>query len=80
MKLVPHDKTKLGTRGFYAKTSNLKILEGFAESGYDCVKLEDYPHRDAYTCCGSLKQSIKRFNFGTIACIVRGGEVYLIKK
>lgn len=77
MKLVPYEKKKLGN--YYARTSNLKILEEFLDSGLDCAKLEDYPHKNAYSCSASLRKSIQRFGMKGITIMVRKNDVFLIK-
>lgn len=77
MKFVPYDRKKLGC--YYSKTSNLKILESFLESGLDCAKLEGWPHSSAGSCSASLRKSIQRFGIKGVTTTIRKGEVFLIK-
>lgn len=63
----------------YKKTSNLKILNEFIESGEDCVKLTGWKHKSPYACTGSLVKSIQRFKLAGITAVTVKGEVYLIK-
>lgn len=77
MKFVPADVRKLNLKG-YTKTDNLELLEAFANSGCDCVKVVNFHHKDSKSCAASLKNSITRFKIGSIRVIVRGDDVYLI--
>lgn len=79
MKLTPYNISKLGEIRSYAKSNNLKMLEEFANSNYDCVKVEDYPHKTATGCYTSFCKSIKRFNMTGIKVCIRGGDVFLVK-
>ena len=78
MKMTPYDSSKLKTYG-YKRSSNLELLEEFANSGIDCVKVEDWTQSTPNSCAGSLNSSIKRYNLYGIRAISRDGEVYLIK-
>ena len=78
MKLVPYDLEKIGYYGAYRKTRNLKILDEFVKSGHRCVKIEDYPQKDAKNCSRSLKASIRKFKLNGIKVSVRGQDVFLI--
>ena len=78
MKLVPYNLSDLGHIGGYRKTSNLKILDEFVKSGYQCVKVENYPQKDAANCRNSLVNSIKKFKLNGIKVSVRGRDVFLI--
>ena len=42
MKLVPYDVAKLPGKNVYSKSENLRILEEFANSGLECVKVEGW--------------------------------------
>lgn len=78
MKLIPFDKNKLGVRS-YSTTSNLGILESFAESGLECAQLDGWTQTNASIAAASLNASIKRFNKGGFRAVSRKGEVYLIR-
>lgn len=77
MILVPHDINELNIGG-YKKGSNLDILTKFAESGLECMKVEEYTHSSAYKCASSLNTSAPRFSMPHLRAIVRDGNVYLI--
>lgn len=78
MKFIAYDKNKIETRG-YQRSDNLKLLEGFAESGLECAKVEDWTQKNAFICAGSLQHSIKRYRMNNLRCVTRSGEVFLIR-
>ena len=75
MKLIPYDEKKI----YYAKTSNLRILEEFLNSGLTCAKLEGFPQKNAETCACSLRSSIRHFKMQGIKIIKRGETIILLK-
>lgn len=77
MKLVACDINEL-SKGFKT-TSNLAILEEFADSDLKCVRVEGWTHKTAWSCQSSLNTSIKRYK-KNMECRVINGEVYLVKK
>lgn len=77
MTLVPYDANKIGC--YHKKTKLLKILDEFRDSDYDCVKVENYDHKDAYSCTASLSCSIKRYHYDNIRAVTCRGEVFLVK-
>ena len=79
MKLVPYDKTKLNMRRCYKPTRNYKFLMEFIESGLDCVRIEDYPHKSTDSAQASFVNSIKHFHMTQIRCIRCDGKLYLIR-
>lgn len=79
MRLVPYDKTKLNMRKCYEPTRNYKFLMEFIESGLDCVKIEDYPHKSMASAQASFVSSIKHFHMTQIRCIRSNGKLYLIR-
>ena len=76
MKMVPCNFNEVYVT---KKTRNFMILESFANSGMDCVKLEDHGYCNAGSCVASLHNSIKNFHMYGIKAVVRKGEVYLIR-
>lgn len=77
MKLVPYDASKVAK---HTKVTDLfKTLEEFANSTYDCVKIEDYPHVSAEACYGAFHNAIKRYHMEGIRCFRRGKNVFLIR-
>lgn len=78
MRLVPYDKKKLKDVNF-KPTRNYEMLTEFVNGDNDCVKLEGWEHSNAYGCQASFTASIRHFKIGGVKCIVRKGEVYLIK-
>jgi hypothetical protein len=81
MKFTSYDAKKLSEkRSMYAKTDNLEFLEAFVDSGLECAKVEDYSHKSASSCLSSLRGSIRRYGMFSINCVMRNGEVFLIRK
>lgn len=60
-------------------TDIYSILTDFLNSDDDCVKVEDFPHKNTASCVDSMRKSIKRFYDGSIKVIQRKGDVYLVK-
>lgn len=79
MKMVPYDREKLMLQSHYKRTKNFRILEDFANSNYDCVRLVDYEYKNAKSGYGSLRKSIERFGFNGVNVFIRGEEMFLIK-
>lgn len=75
MRLIPYDEKKI----HYVKTSNLRILEEFLNSGLTCAKLEGFPQKNAETCACSLRASIRHFKMNGIKVIKRGDAVILLR-
>ena len=81
MRLVPYDKKKLGNlRARGCKSNIFSILEEFANSDLDCVKIEGWTQKNAIGCQTSFIRSIKHYNMTNIRVVKRGEEVYLVKK
>ena len=76
MKLVPYDEKKIGR--IYKPCKNQKIIQEFLDSGEKCVKVEDFPHRDALHCRNSLALSAKRMGVNSVIIITRKGMVFMI--
>jgi hypothetical protein len=76
MKLIPADINEV--KRAYAHVR--KIIQEFHESDLDCVKVEDWTHKDAGSCAWSLNSSAKRGGYHNIKAAVRKGKVYLIKE
>ena len=62
------------------RSNNRAILEGFMNSGFDCVKVEGFTNKNTKSCCNSLNLSIKRYGYKTIKAVTYGGEVFLVTK
>lgn len=81
MELIAYDRKKLKNIGGYKKTDNMALIEKFAESDMDCVKVEGWTHKHATSCMNGLSSAIKRCEkSASIKAMVREGEVYLVKK
>ena len=79
MRLTPYDRKKFDKR-IYKLCKNQKILNEFVESGLDCAKLEDYPHKDAHSCYSCLRVSAMNMRLGNVISIhVEGNDVYLLR-
>lgn len=79
MYLTPYDKAKIKKLNTYSMSSNLSLLTEFMESEHDCVRVEGWQHKDAYSCVRALGTSAKRYHMYGVKVISREGEVYLIK-
>lgn len=80
MKLTPYKKEKLTNINGYKQTELQKILDEFAESDLDCVKVEGWTHKHATSCMSSFRNAILRYKKTGIKCLVRDDEVFLIKE
>ena len=78
MTLVPYNKNDL-TIPIYKRSSNLKILEEFANSDLDCARVDGYTQSKPQYCVNSLSNSIKQFGMYGIKVIRRKDDVFLIK-
>lgn len=76
MKLVPYDEKKVGR--IYKPCKNQKVIQEFLDSGEKCVKVEDYPHKDAGSCRTALTLSAKRMGANNVIVITRKGMVFMI--
>jgi hypothetical protein len=79
MYIKPYDKKQL-RKDLWSKSRNFEILTKFAESDYDCVEIEDYPHSNAKNCQTTLCSSIKHYKMHNIKVSIRGERVFLVKK
>lgn len=80
MRLTPYKKEKMPNIGGYKKTEIHSLLDEFAESDLDCVKIEGWTHKNASSCMSSFRSAINRYKMSGIRCAVRNKEVYLIKE
>lgn len=76
MRLVPYDATKLKV---YKLCKNQKLIQEFLDSEQTCVKIEDFPHKNASVCRSVLGISIKRMGVNNVIAVLRKGCVYLIR-
>jgi hypothetical protein len=76
MRLIPADINEV--KRPYARINDL-ILE-FHESNLNCVKVEGYTQKTAFSCANSLRVSAKRLGLFHIKAMVRKDNVYLIKE
>ena len=75
MKLVAANKKDISPRSKW-----MELLDEFAESDLDCVKVEGYTNKDANSCMASIYNTIKRNHKDKIKVITRDNEVFLVKK
>lgn len=64
------------------KRSNAKLKEMFTDfinGDADCVKVENYPHKNATVAREVLYNSAKRHYKDQIRVIKRGDDIYLVK-
>lgn len=79
MKMTKVDVLPPSASGKKKMPKNLAILQEFLNSGFDLVLLEDYPHKDSYSCATALARSAR--NFGLPVCVInREGQVYLLNE
>lgn len=80
MKLVPYNKNDIDRKHLYRQGRNMRMLEEFMESGLDCVKIEDYPHKNATICQQNLTVSITRMGLRkSVKVVKRKDEVFLLR-
>lgn len=79
MRLVSYNLEDLMVLPERKHTDIYLVLTDFLNSDEDCVRIEDYPHKNTNSCATSLRKSIKRFYDGSIKVIQRKGNVYLVK-
>lgn len=78
MKLVPYDRSKLK---IYKPGRNQAILLEFVESGLDCVKVEDWTHKNAKVCQSNLGACALKLGLqNSVRVVIRKGEVFLVRK
>ena len=80
MRFTAYDINKIGGKSIYKRSANLRLLEDFIDSELECAKVEDFPHKDAQSCLGSLGHSIVHYGMNNIRCIMRNGEIFLIRE
>lgn len=79
MKLIPYNYEDIEKKS-YKPGKNQRILDEFVHSNYDCVRIEDYPHKTASSCQAAFAKSIKIFGLAnSVRVISSKGEVFLIK-
>ena len=76
MKLVPYDATKVNA---YKPCKNQKLIQEFLDSNQKCVKIEDFPHKNATVCRSVIGNSIKRMGITNVIIATRRGMVFLIR-
>lgn len=77
MKMVPCNIDEI--KWFYTPGRNQKLIQEFINSDMKCVKIEDYPHKNAKSCQTSMIGSLKRMRVKTIKVMIRKDEVFLRK-
>lgn len=77
MKMISTDRPKVNDQ---KRTRNRDILEEFANSGEDCVMLKDWKHKNAASFQASLLNSIRYFGIKNVSVVVRGDNIYLLRK
>lgn len=81
MKLVPYEKNNIqNVHVVYRAGRNMRMLQEFIDSGLDCVKIEDYPHKSAMICQQNLTVSVTRLGMRkSVKVLRRKDEVFLIR-
>lgn len=79
MKLTPYNYEDIERKG-YKLGKIQKILDEFVHSDYDCVRVEEYPHKSAGSCQAAFSKSIKNFGLAnSIRVTSSRGEVFLVR-
>ena len=64
----------------YKKAKLQSFLDGFVESGLDVAKVEwQGEYKSAEVCWASIVFAIKVYEYNTVVCFVRNGNVYLAR-
>lgn len=80
MKMVPYSAEKLNYRQGMVKGQIFALIDSFLNSDHQCVKITGWNHKSANVCKSSLDAVIKRERFFGVKVVVRGDEVFLVKK
>ena len=64
----------------YKPTKVFAILQEFANSGYEAVRVDGHDYKNAFICAQAFNKSAQRFNMIGIKAITRKEAVYLIKE
>ena len=78
MRLIPCDIKSIDSM-LYKYTNNQKTIMEFANSGFECAKVEDFRHAQCYSCANALNRAAERMNMPQIKAIVRKKAVYLVR-
>lgn len=68
MKMTKVDVLPPSASGKKKMPKNLAILQEFLSLGLDLVLLEDYPHKDSYSCATALSRSARNFGLPCPCC------------
>lgn len=79
MKMTKVDALPPSASGKKKMPKNLAILQEFLNSGFDIVLLEDYPHKNSYSCATALARSARNFGL-PVRVLNREGQVYLLNE
>ena len=76
MRIVKAEKTALRKR-----TKLFALLDDFVSSGFECAKIEGGAEHYSEPRVGqfTIRNAIKYFRFYGIKCVLRNGELYLIR-
>lgn len=78
MYLTPAKLSDLGT--CYKRGNNQEIIEEFANSGNECMKIEGWAHKNAAICARAMNRSIQSCGYySAIRATQKGNDVYLVK-
>lgn len=57
-----------------------KLINDFVESGLQCSEVVDYSYKNPYSCCVSLRNTIKYNHIHTVSVVKRGRRIFLVRK
>lgn len=79
MTFVKYDKRDV-KKHYYRFGKNQRFINEFMESGFECIEVKDFEHRDAYSCANALRRSVERMNIRSIKVISRNNRVFMIRE
>ena len=79
MRLVSHNLEDLMIKVKRRHTDIYLMLTEFLNGNDDCVKIEDWTHKNASCCAVSVARSARHYYPNQIKVIQQGGDVYLVK-
>ena len=79
MRFEAYDINLVECKG-YKRTSNVRLLNEFVNSGLACATVEDFDQANANSCAASLKMTALRERLYSVKVIVRKDKVYLINE
>jgi hypothetical protein len=80
MKMEPYDAKKINYKPRMERGQIFALIDSFLNGNSPCVKITGWNHASANVCKSSIDTVIKRERFFGVKVVVRGKEVFLVKK